>query len=153
MIRQVLEQLPNGNGKLREALVLLDDADRCRNLSAGLSICIFLGSAALSAFLSFQLMDFLIWLGADRIDPLIPVSSAYIALFVDWALLFGVALWLLNWAGFQSIQHIVQTRLEKLTLTRAELNSLRNAIATGRWRHGKIFNSVLSTLCLAGGDT
>jgi len=146
LIRQAIEQLPTYNGKLGAAVGVLNDVDHYRDLHVGFVICIFLGSAALSAYLSFHLIEIQIRLGIDKIDPMIPVFVAYFALFVIWVMLFLAVLSTLEAIGIRSIRSMAYARLSKLALSSVELKRLRNAVATGHWRHGRIFRSVVSSL-------
>lgn len=146
MIRHTLNQLSICNGKLREALAVLDDADQYCDLHVACIICIFVSSAALSVYLGFHLIELCIWLGIDKLDPLIPAFLSYIMLFVAWVLIFLATLSTLEAIGIRSIRPLTQARLLELTLNTDELNGLRDAVANRNWRHSRVFKIVVASL-------
>jgi hypothetical protein len=146
MIRHTLNQLSRYNGQLREALSVLDDVDRFRNLHTAFAIFIFAASAVIGIFSFFYLTEAFLWLRLDKIDPTVPAFISYVMLFVIWIFAFLAIRSALEAAGIRNIRSIAQTRLSELKLSSDELDSLREAVAAGHWRHGSIFIALLDGL-------
>ena len=132
--------------KVRDALIIIEDSDKHRNLHNAIPPVLFFTSGGLSARSFFWIIDFTTWLGFDKLSPVFPASLAFIFLFVVWIFTFLAFLSLLEATKFRNIRNVASYRLSNLMLNPGELREIQDIVNSRTWKHDSIVKSVVAGL-------
>jgi len=130
----------------RDALSVLEDMDRCRNLNAGVAIASFFVAAGIGMLAFFEINDALLWAGISNQVAFLLISLSWALIFPIWALVFLMILFVLGAMGIKDVRAVLRQRLAARSLGRDQLRELRAIVASRRWRHRRIFERVLADL-------
>ena len=64
--------------RMRDAVRVIEDIDNLRNLHDAVPTLLFFVSAGFSVRCFFWIIDVTTWLGFDKLDPILPASTAFI---------------------------------------------------------------------------
>ena len=132
--------------KVRNALLIVEDIDKHRNLHDAIPTVLFFVSAGFAVRSFFWIIDFTTWLGFDKLDPVFPASIGFIFLFVVWILTFLAFMSLLEVKKFKNVRTVASNRLSSLMLNPSELSELRDIVTSRTWKHDHILKSVVASL-------
>ena len=132
--------------KRRDALFILQDIDRYRNLHTGVAIIFFFVSAGFGVLAFFLINESALWGGLNKQAAMLVVSVSWVLIFPIWALIFLFIMSALDVMGIRDVRAVVKYGLSNLTLSREQLHRLHNILASQNWRHGRIFKSVIADL-------
>ncbi len=129
-----------------DALFILEDIDKFRNLHPSVAIICFFISAGLGVLAFFLINESVLWAGITEQVALLLVSISWVLIFPIWALIFLFIMSVLDVMGIRDVRSVVRYRLSNLTLSQDQLHELHNILASRNWRHGHIFKSVIADL-------
>ena len=132
--------------RVRDAVLVIEDIDKLRNLHDAIPSLLFFASAGFSVRCFFWIIDFATWLGFDKLDPILPASTAFILLFVVWILAFLALMSLLEATEFKNVRTVAGNRLSDLMLNPGELRELQGIVTSRTWKHDCILKSVVARL-------
>lgn len=144
-----MEDANNKTGRtvmLRDALYVLEDLEKYRNLHPSVAVLLFFVSAGISVLAFFLMNDSVLWVGIDEQVALLLVAMSWVLIFPIWVLSFLVIMLVLDALRIKDVRTIARRRLSKLTLSQDELHELHDILASRNWRHGHIFTSVIGDL-------
>ena len=130
----------------RDALFILEDIDKYRNLHSSAAIVSFLVSAGFAVLAFFLVNESVLWVGINEQVALLLVSISWVLIFPIWALIFLFMMSALYVMGIMDVRSVVRYRLSNLTLSQDQLHELHNILASRNWKHGRIFKSVIADL-------
>ena len=134
------------SNRLENAIYRVEEIDGYRNLHDAIPILLFLVSGGLAARSFFWLIDFMTWLGFDKLDPVFPSLISYVLLFIVWILTFLAFMSLLEWMKLRNIREFANNRLSNLMLTEDEVCKLKEIVKSKTWKHDRILKDVAATL-------
>jgi hypothetical protein len=129
-----------------DALFILEDIDKYRNLHSSLAIISFFTSAGLAVLAFFLINESILCVGINEQVALLLVSISWVLIFPIWALIFLFMMSVLYVMGIMDVRSVVRYRFSNLTLSRDQLHELHNILASRSWRHGRIFKRVIADL-------
>ena len=131
----------------RDALFILEDIDKHRNLNTSVAVISFIFSAGFGvlAFL-FLINEPVLWEGVSKQVALLLVAISWILIIPIWLLTFLLIISVLDVMGIEDVRSVVRYRLSSLKLSHEQLHELQNILASRIWRHGHIFKSVIADL-------
>jgi hypothetical protein len=132
--------------KVRDALLIIEDSDKHRNLHDAIPFVLFFASAGFSVRSFFWIIDFTTWLGFDKLGPVVPASLAFIFLFVVWIFTFLAFMSLLAATKFTNVRNVASYRLSNLMLNPSELREIQDIVTSRTWKHDYILKSVVASL-------
>jgi hypothetical protein len=130
----------------RDALFILEDMDKYRNLHTGVAVVSFFVSAGFGVLAFFLITESVLWVGANKQAAMLLVSVSWVLIFPIWALTFLFIMALLGVMGIRDVRSVVRYSLLNLTLSQDQLHELHRILASRNWRHGRIFKSVIADL-------
>ena len=130
----------------RDALLILEDTDKYRNLHTSVAVISFLVSAGFSVLAFFLINESVLWVGVSKQVALLLVSISWVLIFPIWVLIFLFIMSVLYVIGIKDVRAVVRHSLSNLTLSQDQLRELDNVLASRKWRHGRIFKSVIADL-------
>jgi hypothetical protein len=130
----------------RDALFILEDIDKYRNLHPSVAVISFFVSAGFGVLAFFLINESVLWVGINEQAALLVVSISWVLIFPVWALIFLFIMSVLDVMGIMDVRSVVRYRLSNLTLSQDQLHELHNILASRNWRHGHIFKSVIADL-------
>ena len=134
---------PERSVRLRDALSILGRMDERRNLSRMAFIFVFLASFCFAVFSFFVISDLILWEGVKETVARTIIALSWILIIPIWILTFLLVLSMLDRMG---IRTAARQRLSGLTLSLDELHELRDRLADRAWKHGRIFQRVITDL-------
>lgn len=139
--------------KLQDAIFILEDIDKCRNVHPGAAVFFFFASAGVSVTAFFSIYDLFLLINDAVLNvkvsehvALTIISLAWIMIFPMWVLAFLLIFSVLGAMGFTDVQSVTKYRLSNLELGFDELHELHAVLASRNWKHGRIFESVVADL-------
>lgn len=130
----------------RDALFILEDIDKYRNLHTGVAIIFFFVSAGFGVLTFFLINESALWAGSNKQAAMLVVSVSWVLIFPIWALIFLFIMSVLDLMGIRDVRAVVKYGLSNLTLSRERLHELYDILASRKWRHSRIFKSVIADL-------
>ncbi len=132
--------------KVHDALSMLDSIDKHRNLHVIAVILVFYFSFGIGILSFFIINNLLIFEGISRFLALGLVSISFVLIFPIWVLSFLFTTIMLDTMGIKDLRSITRYRLSDLTLSLDELHELRHHLVDREWKHGRIFENVITDL-------
>ena len=129
-----------------DALYILEDMDRYRNLHTGVAVVSFFVSAALGVLAFFLMTESALWVGINKQVAMLVVSVSWVLIFPIWALIFLFIMSALGAVGIKDVRAVVRSRLSALALSQDQLRELQGLLASRTWRHGRVFKSAIADL-------
>ena len=77
---------------------------------------------------------------------MLAVSLSWVLIIPIWALVFLLIMSVLGVMGIRDVRSAVRYSLSDLTLSQDQLRDLHKILVSRKWRHGRIFNSVIADL-------
>ncbi len=130
----------------RDALSILEDTDKYRNLHTSVAVISFFVSAGFGVLAFFLINDSVLSVGVTKQVAILLVSISWVLIFPIWALIFLFIMSVLGVMGIKDVRSVVRYSLSNLTLSQDQLHELHNILASRNWRHGRIFKSVIADL-------
>ena len=130
----------------RDALFILEDIDKYRNLHPSVAVISFFVSAGFGVLAFFLINESVLWVGINEQVALLLVSISWVLIFPIWVLIFLFIMSVLDLMGIRDVRAVVKYGLSNLTLSRERLHELHNILASRKWRHSRIFKSVIADL-------
>lgn len=130
----------------RDALFILEDAEKYRNLHTSAAVLSFFVSAGFGVLAFFLIINSALWEGVNVQAASLFVSMSWVLIFPVWMLFFLFIMSALDMMGIKDVRSVVRYRLSNLRLSQDQLHELENTLATRNWRHGPIFESVIADL-------
>jgi hypothetical protein len=130
----------------RDALVILEDMEKYRNLHSSVAVVSFFVSAGFGVLAFFLITESALWAGVAKPVALLIVAVSWVLIFPIWALIFLFIMSGLGAMGIRDVGSAVRYSLSNLTLSQDRLHELHRILASRNWRHGRIFKSVIADL-------
>ena len=130
----------------RDALFILEDIDKYRNLHTSVAVVSFFVSAGFGVLAFFLINESVLWVGISRHVAVLLVSVSWVLIFPIWVLIFLFIMSALDVMGITDVRSAVKYRLSNLALSPDQLRELHDILASRNWRHGRIFKSVVADL-------
>ncbi len=137
--------------KLHDALSILGSLDEHRNLNVLASIFVFFSSSGFAVLAFFVISDLILWEGVKEEVARGLIALSWILIIPIWILTFLFVRSMLEKMGFEDLRSVARQHLSGLTLSLDELHELCCLLADREWKHGRIFESVITEL--ANGKT
>ena len=129
-----------------DALVILEDVDKYRNLHTSVAVLCFFVSAGFGVLAFFLIMNSTLLEGIHVQAAPLFVSISWVLIFPILMLVFLFIMSVLDKMGVKDVRSVLRDRLSTLRLSQEQLHELENILASRHWRHGPIFESVLADL-------
>jgi hypothetical protein len=129
--------------KLHDALSILGSVDGRRNLNSLAYIFVFLFSSSFAVLPFFIISDLILLEGVKETVARSLIALSWVLIIPIWILTFLFVLSMLDRMGIRSA---ARRRLSGLTLSLDELHQLRDHLVNREWKHGRIFERVLTDL-------
>jgi hypothetical protein len=132
--------------KVRDALSMLDSIDKHCNLHVSASILVFFSSFGFGILSFFVIYNLIIFDGITEFVALMLISISFVLIIPIWVLSFLFTMTMLDTMGIKDLRSITRHRLSGLTLSFDELRELREHLMDREWKHGRIFENVITDL-------
>lgn len=132
--------------KTDNALSVLKDVDKYKNLDKATAALVFVTSAAIGVLAFFFTLDLTKWFGMDVEEPWMQISIPYVLTFIVWIVAYFSIQSALEMLGFRGLYVLSNNRLSELNLSLVELGQLHRDINDGELKHNKLFKAVIKDM-------